>query len=496
MSTHLAISPRFFQTERRNYANPNLAVPRELFQNSADSRGCRNIHFFTTPTSISCHDDGEGMNREILVSKFLTMGETGKEGGETTGGFGKAKIIIAFAQKNYKITSHDYAVIGEGSGYDIEDNEFTRGCKFDIQTEEVDWARYVRHLLNRCSFHQKVFLNGEEVKSPIVRGRKVRELSFGEVWVNKSAPPTLIVRVNGVLMFSRPIQAKAQVIVEINPKISRDVLLSNRDSLVYEQQNELDEFLNELATESLTALEKKNKKFTQTMKPGAAKLARRKQAKPVLSVGDYPEMTSAALTSLVAVARLADTANLPGGGSAYTSVSREQVEEFESEEKEVDFSGPRWFDPSILVLDSNHPTYVKAAKFYDLNLTDEKTTRTKLLKIWMTILEFVVEKYTEKTGHEFSWGFGWILSESVEAAKWSNDDIHHFLLNPIDRDGKMRYSINKKADLAQMIILAAHEVAHMASKYHDEEFANVLTDLATYCMQDSSELYNLIKETK
>jgi hypothetical protein len=105
----------------------------------------------------------------------------------------------------------------------------------------------------------------------------VRELSFGEVWVNKSATPRMIVRVNGIFMFSRAIQAKAQIIVEIYPHISRQVLLSNRDSLNWKQQEELDSFVNELATESITALEKKNKHFTQILKPGAAMFSKRKQ---------------------------------------------------------------------------------------------------------------------------------------------------------------------------------------------------------------------------
>jgi hypothetical protein len=69
-------------------------------------------------------------------------------------------------------------------------------------------------------------------------------------------------------------------------------------------------------------------------------------------------------------------------------------------------------------------------------------------------------------------------------------------LNPVLPDGKMRYSINKKDSLAEMVIIAAHEVAHMASNYHDEAMARELTYLAIDCMKDASELYNRIKDAK
>jgi hypothetical protein len=63
-----------------------------------------------------------------------------------------------------------------------------------------------------------------------------------------------------------------------------------------------------------------------------------------------------------------------------------------------------------LILESNDPIWVKAANLYRFENVDLGATRMKLLKVWKTILEYVTEKYTERTGHEFAWGLGGFLN--------------------------------------------------------------------------------------
>lgn len=478
----ITISPRFFATELQNYSCPRSAVVRELLQNCADSTGCTKIDFEFGTDWIGVKDNGKGMNRDTLINKFLTIGATGKEGDtETTGGFGKAKIILAFAQESYSILSHDYKLEGVGGDYEILDNpEFTRGCHFKIHTKETNWERHIKKVLSKCNLKQVVTINGEVHKSTISRGRWARSLSFGEVWVNKSQDRGIIVRVNGVFMFETYCDAPAQVIIEINPEISRDVLLSNRDSLVYQYQKELNQFVNELASESISALKTKTKKFTQLANPGKAILSKKKQTKPELDFnlvkfGQAVEQIAALMSS-----PKHDTDTI----EVNTPVAA------------VDIKNPKWYDPAMISLESESLTLVKAAKFFDLSYIDESTTRIKLLKVWKTILEFVTEKYTERYSHEFAWGFGFVFSDDAAAQCKTYDNIHYLLLNPVGSDGKIKFSINNKEDLSSMIVFACHEIAHIHSSRHDESFAAALTYTMADTLKGISELFRKIKEEK
>jgi hypothetical protein len=467
---NISISPRFFKTELRNYSNHLQALVRELIQNAVDSPGCRNIQITHSLNFISIKDDGRGMNRDVLLNKYLSMGETTKEGDGNIGGFGKARTLTNWAQRSYEIISHDYRLLGEGSGYEIHDNSFTNGCEFKINTDQEEWGYIITNYLNKCSFRQNITVNGEVFKSEISRGRFARDLKFGSVWVNKSATSQLLVRVNGILMFRRAISASAQVIIEITPEISRDVLLSNRDSLQYEFQQEIEEFCNEIATESESALKTKTKKFTQFRNRGVAVISKKKQNKKKI---DFAEIDDAALVSLISSPTYQETIEISSNFEPSTE--------------------SKWYDPAILSLESDEPILVKAAKFYDLSEIDESTTRIKLLKVWKTILDFVTEKYTERYNHEFSWGFGWVLSSDCAAQCKTVDNIHYLLLNPICEKGKMKFSINKKDSLSDLIVFAAHEVAHVASNRHDESFAACLTFLLADCLKDIGTIFRTIK---
>ncbi len=256
---------------------------------------------------------------------------------------------------------------------------------------------------------------------------------------------------------------------------------------------ELDDFISEIATESMTALERKSKKRTEILKPGAARMSKKKPKKENVEIGSFPQ---AAFANIIRETM----ENLPSEGITFRMVDHSRITEEGLEELPVvDYHTPRsrWYDPAMLLLDSNEPVWVKAADFFNLEKAQEGTTRMKLLKVWMTICEFVVEKFTERTGKEFSWGFGWVFAPKAFAQQYTQDNIHYFLLNPVNEDGKMRYSINKRESLSEMIITAAHEISHLVGDgWHNEEFAESLTNLAIDCMRESSEIYRRIKETK
>jgi len=90
---------------------------------------------------------------------------------------------------------------------------------------------------------------------------------------------------------------------------------------------------------------------------------------------------------------------------------------------------------------------------------------------------------------QFEWTTGWVYSVpeemdqgdryrqvSVEAMCQSENGVFRFLLNPVNEDGTLRYSVTSQKDRQRMQALAMHEVAHVLESYHNEVYAGILTD--------------------
>ena len=93
---------------------------------------------------------------------------------------------------------------------------------------------------------------------------------------------------------------------------------------------------------------------------------------------------------------------------------------------------------------------------------------------------------------DFQWTTGFVYSAPREDYRFNRfhealvteaqhqkdeDDTHYLLLNPVDSDGTLRYNPRDPADLHYQAALAAHEVAHIAESWHNEEFAELLTTI-------------------
>lgn len=483
MNKSISISPRFFEQELKGYANHKTALIRELLQNSVDSRGCNKIEFECGEDWISVRDNGQGMNRETLEKKFLTVGETGKDNGEmTVGGFGKAKILIGFAQEGYEIFSHDYRMEGIGGDYEIFDNEFTRGCYFKIKTKQTDWIYQIKRVLKNCSLRQTVTINGEEYKSEISRGRWARDLTFGKVWVNKSQGSKLIVRVNGVWMFDGYTDAKAQIIIEIDPENSRNILISNRDSLIYDKQKELNEFCNELASESLSALKPKINNYFMLMKKGSVFHA-------------SPKQTAASQTAA------SQSAEIDSGKSITLEIIGSQpttgiYQNIESKYEEESRYAEKWLEGTAVAMDSWDEDVKKVAKLYDPETWKGGETRMKLLKIWKMAVELAAECYAEFTKQSVCFGIGFLFSDEAEAQYRKVEGVEYILINPLNKENKMRYSVNKRESLSEILVLATHEICHMASNRHDETFSHSFTQIMKEVMKREGDLWRRVREEK
>jgi hypothetical protein len=119
-----------------------------------------------------------------------------------------------------------------------------------------------------------------------------------------------------------------------------------------------------------------------------------------------------------------------------------------------------------------------------------------LLVVWNVICDIAIQHLGEKhpatiNDEGLKWTTGWVFSapeshyrvdqkmdyymtEALCSKKGRDVDL---LLNPVDSDGRAVYDLNDPSDIQKLIAIGCHEVAHIHTSSHNEDFANVLTDL-------------------
>lgn len=495
LSQSLTIGPKFFLNERRAYQNYRAAIWREAIQNSADSAGCTRIDIGiesgANSTKLIISDNGNGMAENVLKDVFLVMGESTKSGPDSCGGMGIARNLLCFSNLGYSIKSHDYQLNGCGANYEIETNQnFVKGCVFEIETENCDWNNYLEYVLSRSNLRQSVYINGEKYNKTLHRGRMVREMSFGLVYVNKSAAPQLIVRSNGVYMFDRNVNCPAQVVVELFPDKAKEILTSNRDGLKYSQSQELDSFLNELAANTSSALANKTKYFKKILNEGKCFSSKPRAEFKITEAGGIVENV------------LEEKLPILAGENKIPNKSNCNPSENETLGNFADFC-PILQSMMILNECENPKTVQLINNFYHPAAFKKATsTRYQLLKVWFAISQIVADEFSQFFKKEINYSVGWVFSEGedrCEAKCAVQNGINYILINPIDENNKLKYSVNSRDDWFSLIVLCVHEFSHAipaGESYHNERFASIMTTLMQKVLARRKEIMDNIKEIK
>jgi hypothetical protein len=114
-----------------------------------------------------------------------------------------------------------------------------------------------------------------------------------------------------------------------------------------------------------------------------------------------------------------------------------------------------------------------------------------LLTAWNTALSIAIEKLFEVRPHlpPVKWRSGWVYS--VPEIEWEGDanrpsnflaihqrskdeyDMHELLLNPVDTDGKIAYSLSDDQDLWRLMVRAIHETTHILHSPHNEDYTKL-----------------------
>lgn len=535
--SQIKIGPKFFQNELKVYKDWRTAFWRENIQNSYDADASKIDIYIVSVDNDTCtvviEDNGCGMTQETLEDVYFNLGETTKSDHNSVGGFGKARVLTCFAQESYKLHTNNLVVQGQGSEYNIDvAPHYHKGVRLSIvvKSDANSMRLSLESYLKLCYLNKSIVtVNGKRWDNWTPRNKHARSLSFGEVYTNKSKEAGILVRVNGVQMFSPYTVAPFLVIIEINQSESRKVLLSNRDGLIWNYQTELESFVNELNINKKSALRpKKNKSIRYR---GTGTFTSKRTQKP-----DIDKQIEALDTLLIKNNFHPLDEATRKAAARDTSILKKFLDVLKEkgvEEDDVKAVGKMHSDEQSFYHDSfytdlfdiavedesNNPQVRKVIESYyphNWDLEGNKNSRWddrsmsykpfragfdkyKLLVMWKTACEEVLSLLQNELqfgSQEISWSVGWLFSDDAYAMHRREFNVEILFLNPVKTSGTMRFSLTKKRDLIKLISNACHEVAHIVYDDHDEQFANLMNDLLEEAMANQTKILNAMKTAK
>lgn len=465
----VGIAQSFFAKSLNDYQDWNWAWVRELAQNGIDA-GSKNISInlestYSGNTVAVCENDGPPMDRETLLDKFLCVGGTTKDFDGSVGGFGIAKLVIAFAHLSYKIETGNLVVEGSGGEFDIsESDDYVDGVRTTVVMEgdQVDRIKQSCYLFTRYAQWSGTFsVNGEVLSCDQVKGARRRDLEFGTVYTNKSDSYRLVVRIGGIPMFVQHCGHDRLVIVELSGH-SDQVLTSNRDGLVGPFRGELSDFVTQLSVDKKSALRPNTPRYEYF---GGSKLG-------------YVRESSCNIRELVG-----EVAESPEAGVIVPSP--------------VDSHGPVDSSGSSRFVDSNsdarrrvqvdsefvikNESGLVVPSYYRPDSSEFSDYSRKLVKIWGRLLVQLHRLFDS----EAAFGVGFVFDDDTVAEYESGQYGAVYYISPakiVEQSGSYSKSFKKRwklTDRNQLLASATHEFVHgvFGLSFHDEFFACRLTEV-------------------
>jgi hypothetical protein len=510
----IGLDPEFFQGALKDYSRWPIKWWREAIQNAVDARATAvecGVETFPDRVVVWCHDNGRGMDRETLLTKFLRLGASGKRGdADAKGGFGKAKEMLLLPWISWQVTTRDIRVDGHGISYQESQAPGNVGTRLEVvmPPDNCTTLALAQEFIGRCSVPKVAFRLVEknhvyprmsevrEVTASSHPGRVVREIAGkANIHYIKSAPSTgnAAVRTGGLWMYDRyiPSTVKGQVTIElIGPSI--ELLTANRDGIRdYALNRAIDEFLGELSADTKSAL-KEQKEQTRVYRGQGLIEAKPSQelAAELLSASSHalelatPEVGGVRLSGDT-VAQIVDALRAdPGSAEAATVDGRVQVGSAPAGAASVLMQGA-----AIRGQDHLERALKQLAWQPDLivinDVEDFRPPRTllpekmgkaalRLLKVWTELCRATMVLL----GSDASFGVGWLFSDDAGAAAATKQGEAWLVLNPHKgRPREKLFDPTDPVDLRWLVALAIHEATHIADgiSYHDEAFSTALT---------------------
>jgi hypothetical protein len=502
--------PREFFTKERNtvYSTWRFAFWRELIQNAVDA-GSTKVDILTETLGedlkIVFSDNGCGMSEDVLSNVYFSLGKSTKDGSSGIGGFGRARILTCFSMVYYKIWTQDNYVDGSGASYElVKLDERVDGCRLEIMVDGTSDSMMVSHLkdyVRASDLKTTITLNGEEINNiSLPLGSHVRDLvvegedkSFAKVYVTKGEMDYyMLVRVNGTLMYREYVGVPHRITIELDPERSREILTASRDSLHDKYRKAVAAYRDELTSNTSRAI-KSDKNKVKTRSAGSGMIRSVKLVTSSTSAGRDEPAGERHLVSISEMQFAGDVEALRAEVQKidYLDLSTSQRERLaELMVKNPDIEDSFSPLPSIVFLrnTANEKIISASEKYRPANwryvikngrvVWTQGEEQIRLLMMWKYMCEQAVRALIDSgRAYDVVWSIGWVFEDETLAMADRSADGYHFLVNPINGEGKMRFRLRDASSLKQMMSDAKHEVAHVASMSHNEDFALTLSDI-------------------
>lgn len=484
---NISMSHRWFNTIKKDYSDWHFAWAREAGQNSLDAGATRiniSVRLLSEGnTSIVWHDNGCGMDEQTLESKFMAIGGSEKPNGGT-GGFGIAKLILAFAQKDYSIRSRDILAEGSGAAYRVKSGLPPHGGLTLSVTMEGDCVsimkQRIRHWVRFTTTKCEIVLNGETL--PTLRmGRARKETPWCKVYVNKGPEEDeghywghyIRVRMNRQFMFKIYTSVSAHVTVDILGTDSQEYLTSNRDGMNWTWRAKLEKLVEELFENPNKIKEAPDHVTLYCGRDGVINLnsgQRKKRAKIALGGQTAAPKRSAAIS-----------AHEPQQSTNITGPAAPKS--FEEVKDLID-----GYD--LLVVNKTNKEIPE--RFLPGQM---KPNHYKTMNRWIRI----VQTCGEILGRTEEVRVGWVFAHDARAMwKYHNTYGNMILVNPVTIRATrfINYWKGDKKSFYEMVAVAIHELVHIDRPNHNEGFAADITYALGKVMAQLPTLEKVRKETR
>jgi hypothetical protein len=504
------IGPNFFAKVPNDYEDWHWAWVREIMQNSIDAPGSDLIDaefsFDGMNTIVTVSNNGRPMTEDILVNKLLALGESGKDfSEENVGGFGKAKELLYFTHVEWSVKSGKWLASGSGGEYEINPGEYFHGTRSIVvmkgnQVDEL--KRNFEKFAFWAQWSGTLYVNGELQETSHRKGSPRRDLGFAKVYSNRTTKYKMCVRIGGIPMFIQSTAFDKTVIVELKGK-SNEVLTANRDGMVRPFRSELAAFVTELAVDKRSAL-KDRRNGPRYKQYRGTKLCHQRALNVVSVVHDEPvsapEGTAAIRPVLVGPDQNpvdidegeADGVDVIGGDEPQDPVYH--VDRIDQQSvRAAAFAAAGLPEPRRHVATLGHnfvlknETDLKIPAYFDPGSGEFSSYSLKLTRFWGRIMLELHRLFDVED--EFSIGF--IFDETSEAEHEKGDYGRVYYLNPceiVEQQSSYSKSFRKRfllTDRDRLIMIGLHELVHgLGMSWHDESYANKLTDMAWKVMKN------------
>lgn len=493
MTQHITIGSEFFQKAKKDYSDWHWALIREFFQNGIDC-GSQNIWVTCSAvegkTTLTVRNDGEVMSEDVLVDSLLCLGGSAKNfDDDNTGGFGKAKEILYFCHDSYRIHSGNLIVEGNGATYELTKGDYINGTESTIvigpDTYGDDVANELHDQFQKFCFygqwHGTFYWNGAAQKAEMRKGSPRRSLDFGTVYSNKSASHKLVTRINGIPMFVQSTDFDRCVVVELAGN-SDEILTSNRDGLIWDHRSELSDFITELAVDKRSALRSRKQRYRHY---DGSRLCHRSvqqedqqvAVSDILQIDDLPESEP---ESKLEPKHEPETQEV----REYTGDILEATENQAAYHVPVERIRVSVGDEFVI----KNETDLVVPTYYRPDESDFSDYSRKLTRIWGRLMLQMHRLFD----HESEFAVGFIFSEDPIEAEYEEGQFGKvYYISPAklieqtltySKSWKKRFKLTERG---RHLSIAAHEFVHgLGYNYHDENYANKLTDVLATVMDN------------